>query len=59
MNRTSQLDLFQSFIEREEQRSKVAIGGQSQAIFDYCEYVIHTEYDKKSKVKYKFKERKK
>lgn len=29
MNRTSQLDLFQSFIEREEQRSKVAIGGES------------------------------
>lgn len=59
MKRESQLDLFQSFTEKEEQRTKIAIGGEVEAMLDYCEYVIHSEYDKKSKTKYKFKERKK
>lgn len=55
MNNNSQLNLFQNFIEKEELRTKVPISGETEAILDYCEYTIHSEYDKKSKTRYAFK----
>lgn len=58
MTSKSQLDLFHSFSEKKEQRAKVHTNGETDSLLDYCEYVIHLEYDRKSKSKQKSKDRK-
>lgn len=58
MNRDTQLDFFQQFVTKEEERAQIPLSGEVEASLDYCEYTIRGEYDKNSKRKYQFKKRK-
>ena len=58
MNPDKKLDLFQTFVAREEERNRFVVTGEIEGILDYCEYSIRGDYDKSSKKKYRFKKRK-
>ena len=54
----SRLDEWQLFLELEEYRETVKLSSKLESLLCYCEYIIHTQFDKNTKSKYHFKKKK-
>lgn len=51
----SRLDAWQEFVTYEKSREAMKLSSKLSSMMDYCEYILHAEFDKNTKGKQKNK----